>query len=547
MHQLSLLIPMSKKPFYLRLAQAITLSIQQGQVIAGEKLPTARALAEQLQVNRHTIMRSYAELIAQGWVENVERSHYRVSRLLPIISSVKLTTEKSNVDERAAKQVRASANIKTIINEDAPFVWSIQKEVHESNFIKSTAGFTYNFAGGKPDTDLFPFDEYRSHVSDALKKPIPASLHYGENQGDRALIAQGLIYLRRTRNVRNKSLMITNGSQEALFLVSQLLLKAGDKVAVEPFGYPPAWSAFQAAGAQLISIKQDSQGLVPVHLKEMAAKHSLKCIYLTPLHQYPTTVTLNATRRLEIYEIARQYQLFIIEDDYDHEFHYKCQPIAPMAATDPDNIVIYLTSFSKIMFPAARAGMLAIPKAILQPLVNYRTTVNHKPAMLLQSALARWMASGGFERHIRRCTKAYQERYQNAQLQLQAANASGAHLQCNIPDGGMALWIKTTIDTQQLAALLAKQGIYIQHQAEFCFIAFTAPHVDDDNVDEPLLNHLLNNELGISNNPNIIQNKPSRYFRLGFAGQNIAMFNAGFNEITDLVLTLQHQQTIQPA
>ncbi|MEH6443123.1 MAG: PLP-dependent aminotransferase family protein [Oceanospirillaceae bacterium] len=523
MQQLSLHIPISKKPFYLRLAQAITLSIQQGQVIAGEKLPTARALAEQLQVNRHTIMRSYAELIAQGWVENVERSHYRVSRLLPISSSVNLTSEKSNLDGRAAD------DLKTIISEDDPFVWSIQKEVPESNFIKSTAGFTYNFAGGKPDTDLFPFDEYRSHVSDALKKPSPTSLHYGENQGDRALIAQGLIYLRRTRNVRNKSLMITNGSQEALFLVSQLLLKAGDKVAVEPFGYPPAWSAFQAAGAQLVCIEQDDQGLVPAHLEEMAIQHCVKCIYLTPLHQYPTTVTLNAARRLEIYRIARQYQLFIIEDDYDHEFHYKCQPIAPMAATDPDNIVIYLTSFSKIMFPAARAGMLAIPKAILQPLVNYRTTVNHKPAVLLQSALASWMASGGFERHIRRCAKAYQQRYQNAQLQLQAANALGANLQCNIPDGGMALWVKTTIDTQQLATLLAEQGIYIQHQAEFCLTAFTQ---SSNAIKNPALTPA---------------HKTSGYFRLGYAGQSIALFNAGFNKIIDLVLTLQRQQTLKIA
>jgi GntR family transcriptional regulator/MocR family aminotransferase len=486
MKQLTLNITHSKAPYYLRLSQALIESIRSAQITSGERLPSARALAEQLQVNRHTIMRSYQELVAQGWVENSERRYYKVSQNLPIQGSFheKGTENKSQ----------------------AAFQWVIHKDLQDSNFIKSTAEFEFNFAGGKPDTSLFPFNEYRSHVNDALKKPSLKSLNYGENSGHPALLDQAEIYLRRTRSIQDKTLMITNGSQEALYLIANLLLKAGDNIAVESLGYPPAWQAFKGAGASLVAIKQDSYGLCAEHLELMASTRSLKGIYLTPLHQYPTTVTLDASRRLAIYKIAVKYQLFIIEDDYDHEYHYKCQPISPMASNDPAQLIIYLSSFSKIMFPAARIGMLAAPAKLTQALVNFRTTINHKPALLQQDALARWMASNGFERHIRRSTKAYQQRLDNALLQLELANAKGANLKYKIPDGGMALWIQLPIDSELLAEHLKQQSIYLQHQKEFMLDR----HCTD-------IKH---------------------HIRLGFAGQSIETFNLGFSKIINLALQL---------
>ncbi len=503
MKQLTLTIEDSKKPYYLRLAQALIASIKSGQVKCNEQLPSARALSEQLSVNRHTVMRSYSELVAQGWVENLERSYYRVSANLPVDSSLYQSKDSSTTP--------------------ATFRWDIQKDFHDSNFIKSAAEFEFNFAGGQPDTSLFPFNEYRSHVNDALRRPRVSSLSYGENQGHPALLEQASIYLRRSRNLTDKQLIITNGSQEAIYLTAHLLLKKDDKVAVESLGYPPAWQAFKGAGAQLIAIKQDSQGLCPEHLAQMAAQHQLKCIYLTPLHQYPTTVTLSASRRMAIYKIALEHQLFIIEDDYDHEFHYKCQPISPMAANDPAQLVIYVSSFSKIMFPAARTGLLAVPPALLQPLVNFRTTINHKPALLMQDTLARWMASEGFERHIRRCAKAYQQRYENAQQQLIIANARGAQLDCHIPDGGMALWLKTETDTKVLAKQLTDHSIYVQHQAEFALTHFS------QSLNQPL-NH----------NP-----EPLNHLRLGYAGQSIERFNLGFSKIVELALLLQPKHTVK--
>ncbi len=521
MKQLTLDIPLDKSPYYQRLSQALINSIKSSQVIAGERLPSARALAEQLQVNRHTIMRSYNELIAQGWIENAERRYYKVSQHLPIDSSHRI---KNNEGET-----------------HPAFKWHFQKDFQDSNFIKSGAAYEYNFAGGKPDTTLFPFDEYRSHINDALKRPCIDSLNYGENSGHPALLQQAQVYLRRTRSIREKSLMITNGSQEALYLIANLLLTTGDNIAIESLGYPPAWQAFKSAGASLITIEQDSQGLCPEHLEKMAEQHALKGIYLTPLHQYPTTVTLNASRRLAIYKIALKHQLFIIEDDYDHEYHYKCQPISPMAADDPAQLVIYLSSFSKIMFPAARMGMLAAPDELIQALVNFRTTINHKPALFQQDALARWMKSGGFERHVRRSTKAYQQRLENAHQQLQIARDKGVLLTYKIPDGGMALWIGLAVDTEQLAKQLATQGIYLQHQKEFmanvCSLSDSSVYsnASSNACSDTSYPELTNNNAITPNDDCAVK----YHIRLGFAGQSIEQFNIGFSKIIKLVLHLQ--------
>lgn len=489
MRQLTLDICPSNSPYYLRLAQAIKQCISSSQVTPGERLPTARALAHQLNINRHTVMRSYAELIAQGWVENKVRSHYAVSTHLPVEGS----------------HLKASLEHTT----EEAFDWQLKNVAAPSNFIKSTACYQYSFAGGQPDTALFPFDEYKNHINDALKRVRPEALHYGENQGDPHLVEQISIYLRRTRAIQNKEIMMTNGSQEALYLISQLLLTAKDTIAIENLGYPPAWQAFKSTGATLLSIQQDAMGICIEDLEQQLKKQKIKCLYLTPLHQYPSTVTLPLARRLKIYALAKQYNFFIIEDDYDHEFHYRCQPLAPLAANDPSQLIIYLSSFSKIMFPAARAGVLAAPASLLPHLIQLRTTINHKPAMLLQDALARWIASGGFERHIRRCTKTYAQRLENAHFQIEQALHQGIALDCNIPDGGMALWIETGVDSELLAQHLKERNIYLQHEAEFTHV---------QNISTPT------------------------HIRLGFASQSIDKFNQGFAIILEVISHLKKQK-----
>lgn len=449
MKQLSLEIKPGQQAIYLRIARAIRDAIKSRQLKPDEALPSVRLLASQLQVNRHTIMAACQELVAEGWIESRQRKGYFVMSLLPVDSSQAAPTG-------AAGQ--------------QPFDWRLIKGKAPMNE-RFAASCQYNFSGGCPDMNLFPYKQFAGYVNDSLQRADSVALNYGENAGYGPFIAQIEVYLRRMRSLTDKKIIIVNGSQEALFLLSQVLLKPGDKVAVEKLGYQPAWAAFHDSGAELIGVNQDQFGIDPEHLETLAKNHQLRLIYLTPLHQYPTTVTLSVSRRLQIYQIAAKYQIPLVEDDYDHEFHYRCQPLAPMAADDPDGLVIYLSTFSKIMFPGIRLGFIAVDsvkaKKLADALVSHRILVNHKPPVVMQDAIARWMADGAFERQLRKLTRIYEQRRDHMVRLLTEYQQKGVSLSYDIPDGGMAMWIKTDLDVAVLAQRALQKEVFIQTENEF--------------------------------------------------------------------------------
>jgi len=276
------------------------------------------------------------------------------------------------------------------------------------------------------------------------------------------------------RSLKDREIVITNGSQEALYILSQLLLSPDVSVATEAMGYKPAWNAFESAGAKLIAIAQDECGILPqsfANAIESAAEQGqpIKLLYLTPLHQYPTTVTLPITRRQSIYQIAHQHNIAIIEDDYDHEFHYRCQPLAPMASDDPHGLVIYLSTFSKVMFPGARIGFMALDTTLAQAVVSYKTIINHKVNISTQDAIARWMDCGNFERYLRKITKIYQQRRDFMLAQLTHYVATKQIRAFTVPDGGMAIWVELNDSAEKLAAKAKNRGVYIQAESQFVF------------------------------------------------------------------------------
>lgn len=466
MRHLNLTLDNKQQKLYLKVANAIRVAISEGVVMASDKLPSARALAEQLSVNRHTVMAAYHELVAQGWVEAKQRHGYQVARTLPVCSSI--TQHLSN---------------KQSVNKHK---WRVVKANH--NQVGSPASeYRYNFAGGNPDIELFPFNEFRGFINDALSRPEVGDLNYGENQGLPKFIEEVSTYLRRVRSITDKEIIVVNGTQEALYILSQVLITEGDKVAVESLGYRPAWSALESAGAELIGIKQTEQGIDVDDLEEQFKQHEIRLLYLTPLHQYPTTTTLPVAKRAKVYRLAQYYNVPIIEDDYDHEFHYASQPLAPFAANDPSGLVIYLSSFSKIMFPGIRLGVIAVDKSLVSHLINYRTLVNHKANVLLQDAVARWMKDGGFERHLRKITRLYQKRRKYMIDMLNTFKKEGLDINFTQPHGGMALWVNVGKRAKEIAQLAREQDIFLLSEEAFCL-------VQEDNNDQ--------------------------FIRLGFAGQN---------------------------
>ncbi|WP_067043226.1 PLP-dependent aminotransferase family protein [Moritella sp. JT01] len=435
---------------YLLIADALKQAIKQGQVVPSEALPSARTLATQLNVNRHTIMAAVAELVAQGWIEAKERSGYRVVNKLPIQTSKAI----------------ASTTV-----EHHTFDWQFRhKKTTAIAPTKGASAYKYNFSGGQPDNRLFPFNEFKHYFSQLCQHPKFTHLGYDNSVGETDLITQISTYLRRVRSITNKEIMICNGSQEGLYMVSKLLLQAGDKVAVEQFGYPPAWAAFKSSGAELVVIEQDNKGIIPAHLAAQLEQGNIKLIYLTPLHQYPTTVTLDASRRIQIYQLAAQYGVAIIEDDYDHEFHYDSQPIAPMAADDPLGLVIYISTFSKLMFGGARIGYVVANNALITELTAYKTLMNHKSNVLMQQAVAKWMQQGGFESHLRRMTRCYHKRRDFLVNLLRDYQQQGLPITFDCPPGGMALWVDMGVSIIGLKQTLLTKDVYLQTEVEFNLI-----------------------------------------------------------------------------
>jgi len=435
------------KPLFLRIATAVRLAVKQGVLKAGEVLPSARNLAQQLATNRHTIMAAYQELIAQGWLESSQRRSYRVVTTLPIESS----------------QILAQSTHKAVNK----FSWPAKVQSFSGPGIANSWNYEFSFVGGVSDINAFPFKEFRSCMADCLSRPGLSDLGYGSKQGDELFLTQISEYLRRKRGLTNKALVSVNGSQEALFLIAHLMLEPGDKVAVEALGYKPAWDAFKAAGAELLGVRQHEAGIDLQHLEGLFRAGGVKILYLTPLHQYPTTIVIPIRERIEIYRLAAEFNVIIVEDDYDHEFHYDSQPLAPMAADDPCGLVIYLSTFSKIMFPGCRIGVMAIDESLLEAVVNYRTVMNHKPNVLIQNAIGRWMEYGGFERHLRRMTRLYRQRRDAMDESLRQLQQQGFKLDYKLPAGGMALWVDIGQQANDLSQLCHQHSIYLQPESHF--------------------------------------------------------------------------------
>src|SRR5262249_29017163 len=172
----------------------------------------------------------------------------------------------------------------------------------------------------------------------------------------------------RALSVGADDVLVTRGSSMALTLVARALLRPGDTGAVEEFGYRPAWEGFRATGATVVPVPIDPDGIDVDALKRLAKRRAVRAIYVTPHHQYPTTVTLKAARRLALLALARAERFAIIEDDYDHEFHYDGRPVLPLASTDHAGLVVYIGTLSKILAPGLRLGYIVAPPAVLRRL-----------------------------------------------------------------------------------------------------------------------------------------------------------------------------------
>jgi GntR family transcriptional regulator/MocR family aminotransferase len=405
----------SNAPLFLQIAQAAIADIRGGRLLAGEKLPGSRSLASGLGIHRNTVLSAYDELIAQGWIETERGRGTYVSADLP--ESIK-----------QGRESRISPG------------YSIRKQPLPNRMEPEPQ--ILSMAGGLPDIRAVDASELARSLRRALKR-APRRLDYGSPFGAPSLRRALVTMLKEKRGMLadESEILITRGSQMGIYLLSRVLLRPGDLVAVEAMGYQAAWRALKLGGAKLRAVAIDEEGMDVAALESLHRRQRVKAVYLTPHHQFPTLVTLSAARRQRLLDFARREKVAVIEDDYDHEFQYAGRPVLPMASNDTSGNVIYLGTFSKVFAPGLRVGYVKGPPELIEAMAALRSHIDGHGDAITESAIAEWIEEGELERHARRARKLYRER-QSVLAEDLECRLAGA-LRFDIPAGGMALWVRS--------------------------------------------------------------------------------------------------------
>jgi GntR family transcriptional regulator/MocR family aminotransferase len=436
----------------LQISQALIEKIRSGLLRPGTSLAGSRELATQLGVNRKTIVAVYDELAAQGWLITEGKRGTFVSPALPV----------AEMEYKAEEILKHSAG--SLPGPDyRPY--GIEKQLPAA----AKSGFI-EFTDGAPDTRVISFEALSRAFRLALIESARSNrLGYGDARG-LALLRQtiaAMLRIERGLNADEDTLCIVRGSQMGIYLAARLLVRPGDAVALERLTYPPAREAFRACGASVFNVDQDEHGMVPESLEKICRHHKIRAIYTTPHHQFPTTVTMPVHRRMRLLALAEQFDFVIVEDDYDHEFHFSHNPMLPMASVDRWGKVIYIGSMSKILAPGLRIGYVVAPPSIINRLANEIMLIDRQGNAVTERAVAELMQSGELKRHIRRALKVYEQRCQLATTLVQDKLSPVATV--SPPDGGLALWLKLDLsidmkrfesDAQQARVSVLTGGLF---------------------------------------------------------------------------------------
>ncbi|HEX9082864.1 MAG TPA: PLP-dependent aminotransferase family protein, partial [Holophagaceae bacterium] len=277
--------------------------------------------------------------------------------------------------------------------------------------------------------------------------------------------------------VAESELVVTGGSQGALDLVARTLLRPGDRVAVEDPGYPTAWATLRAAGAELVPVPVDGAGLQVEGLARRLEDGPIRAVYVTPHHQFPTTVTMGAARRLRLLDLAARHHIAILEDDYDAEFHYEGRPVLPLAGEDPSGVVVYLGTLSKILAPGLRVGFAAGPRALVEALAARRATADGQGDPVLQRAVSELLGDGLLQRHARKMRRAYLARRDALAEALR--RHLGDAVAFDPPAGGMSLWLEAApgLDVEAWAERARALDLGLTTGRRFDFLGRPIPHL----------------------------------------------------------------------
>lgn len=374
-------------PLYQQLYFEIRTRILQGELLPGAALPPTRQLAQELGVARVTVTEAYAQLEAEGFVVSRRGAGTFVAEDLP------------------------PAGAATAVNSPTLSTWGERVLALRPSLSQPLARPEIDFGFGRSFPHIFPYDIWRRLLDRYLSTDDVMLSRYGSVAGFYPLRQALADYLGQWRGVRGtaEQVVIVNGAQQALDILSRLYLSLKDEVLVESPGYAQALEVFRLFGAALVPLPVDAHGF-PVEMIPPNCRARL--IFVTPSNQFPRGGTLPLPRRLALLAWARAHGAFIVEDDYDGELRYEGRPFTALQGLDDDGRVVYLGTFSKVLFPALRLSYVVLPPAMVTPFVQAKGLVDRGAPTLTQAAVADFITEGHFERHLRHLRQAYGQRRQ---------------------------------------------------------------------------------------------------------------------------------------
>jgi GntR family transcriptional regulator/MocR family aminotransferase len=451
-----------QKASYRKIVDGLADAIRSGRLEPGAALPGTRELADILDVNRKTVILAYEEAIIKGWLVSEPRRGTFVNALF---------ADHTATPAKALQSGRAASDGATFAPDFmAPALPPYFDDLYVPASRAGRTRETMYFDNGAPDHRLLPQAVLHRYYRNAMKAAFKSSwVKYGNLESAAQLRTALAEMLRATRGLTAgaSNICLTQGTQMALHLAAGALIRPGDVVLVERLSYPPAWAIFRALGAQIEVIDVDSDGCRVDQIEALCLKKPVRLIYLTPHHQFPTTVSLRADRRQKLLALAQQHRFTIIEEDYDHEYHFEGRPYLPLASDAGQRSVIYIGSLSKLLGSSFRCGFIVAPENLIEALSKNQLLISTHGDAVMQKMLADLITDGELRKHLRRAAKLYRARKDVLMESLHTC--FGERVTLRNPEGGLALWVtfREDIDVDAMVRHAADVQLFVRSGRQF--------------------------------------------------------------------------------
>lgn len=460
-------------PVYLQVVHQVINAIQRGFLIEGHKMPGSRKMAGLLGLHRNTIVASYDELAAQGWISVRPGSGTYVQSGKSAKPEKLMESRKSQL---ASYPSQVGFAYRRWAELDDPFDYSHSKLVFDDGLPDSRMSHLAYLSR------LLHTNMKRKGNRSKLRQLKPTSDYYKENLANFLNLTRGL-------HISTNNILVTRSQELSIYIVVETLVERGDHVIVGTPSYFATNMILQKAGARITTVPVDEHGIDVEAVRRFCQRHPLRLLYVTPHHHYPTTATLHASRRLALLELSAQYGFIILEDDYDYDFHYDGSPLLPMASADTMGMVVYVGTFGKFLASGFRSGFIVAPVPLVHEMGKLMGIMDRYGDVLTEQALGELIADGEIHRYLKKAIKEYQVRRDHLVRLL--ASHLGRCMQFNKPSGGLAIWTEWSprVNLMQLANACAKHDLYIPRyllyqSRDFSGIRLGFSSMDERELDE---------------------------------------------------------------